>query len=471
MAIDCVQDPALIEGYLCDASNLKGHATGLVRPRTTDEVSELLQHCQEKAIPLTVSAQRTSTTGGPVPHGGWILSMEHLNQILWVDGNRARIQGGAILGQVQHELAESGWSFPPDPTSRHECTIGAAIACNASGARSYRYGATRNWIDAIQVVLPNGEVLEVSSEDRIPDSWPRCHWSPPKVKAAAGYTDTGRLIALFIGQEGPLGVITEATIRMIPVPEHQFSLLCFFQDLDPCLEFVSALRDHSEQDDISPSSIEFYGPNAIAMIRDAVGNLSPEAQYGVWCEQDGEAHQEDQRLTAWFEALESSAALLEDTLFAQDNASRTRLAEMRHAVPAGINEQVVANGMPKVGTDCSVPHDRLAEMIAVYKAVDLPHVLFGHIGDSHLHLNILPTTAQELEQAKELYRQICRTAVEFGGCVSAEHGIGKLKKSHFFEMAGQEAIEEFRQLKKHLDPHWILGKGNLFDQEPVSDLE
>ena len=467
MAFDCVDDPALIEGYLRDASNLKGHASTLVRPRSTEDVAEVLRHCQDQGIPVTVSAQRTSTTGGPVPYGGWILSMEHLNRLLWVNGDRARVQGGALLGAIQAELEEQGWSFPPDPTSRHECTVGAAIACNASGARSYRFGPTRAWIEAVQVVLPSGEILEVGPSDPIPDTWPRCNWEPPAVKAAAGYTDTGRLLDIWIGQEGTLGVITEATLRLTPCSEHQFSLLTFFTSLRDCLDFVEVLRARESKDPVSPSSIEFYGPNAVSMIRDAVGSLPENAHYGIWCEQDGLLEEEDTRLEAWFDALESSNAILDSTVFAQDKGSRDRLAKMRHAVPAGINEQVVANGMPKVGTDCSVPHARLEEMIAVYKSVELDHVLFGHIGDSHLHLNLLPTTQEELESAKELYRDICRKAVELGGCVSAEHGIGKLKVDHFRDMAGNQAIAQFQRLKRHIDPKWILGRGNLFEEDSV----
>ena len=163
--------------------------------------------------------------------------------------------------------------------------------------------------------------------------------------------------------------------------------------------------------------------------------------------------------------MESCGAQVDDTLFAQDDKSRARIAQMRHAVPAGINEQVVANGMPKVGTDCSVPQEKLRDMIDAYFNVPLPHVLFGHIGNAHLHLNMLPKTKEELAQAKEIYRDLCRKAVSLGGSVSAEHGIGKLKREHFSDMVGPEILEAFRRLKRHLDPNWILGRGNLFEAE------
>lgn len=463
MAFDCIQDPDTIEGYLCDASNRKGHATGLVRPQSTQEISEIIRHCQAEQIPLTVSAQRTSTTGGPVPDGGWILSMEKCDRTLWIKGVQARVQGGTILGAFQNEIAAAGLVFPPDPTSRHECTIGAAIACNASGAKSFRYGPTRPWIEAIEVVLPSGEILEVTRQDPIPADWPTVDWQPPRIKSAAGYFPADNLLDLFIGQEGTLGVITEATLRLIPAPESTFSILCFFPSINACLDFVGKLKAGAAQNDsVSPCSIEFYGPNAIHWIRAEASTLSESARYGIWCEQEGTLSEEDDRLDAWLELLESAGANLDETIFAQDDAGRRRLARIRHAVPAGINEQVVANGMPKVGTDCAVPWSALPEMMAAYAAVGLPHVLFGHIGDSHLHLNMLPKNPQELAQAKAIYRALCQKAVQLGGTVSAEHGIGKLKKEHLAEMVGGQVIAQFQRLKAHLDPNWILGRGNLF---------
>lgn len=463
MAIDCIRDPDTIAGYLSDASNRKGHAAGLVRPSNAKEVAEIIRHCQAENIALTVSAQRTSTTGGPVPEGGWILSMEKCDRVLWIKGHQARVQGGVILGAFQNEIGHNGLAFPPDPTSRHECTIGAAIACNASGAKSFRYGPTRPWIDALQVVLPNGTILELTRQDPIPTDWPKVQWRPPEVKSAAGYFPADNLLDLFIGQEGTLGVITEATLRLMPAPESTFSLLSFFPTLQSCLDCVETLKKSAEQKDlVSPSSIEFYGPKAIDWIRAEAGGLSDHAQYGLWCEQEGTMKEEEGRIEAWLELLEGANANVEETLFAQDEAGRRRLAQMRHAVPAGINEQVVANGMPKVGTDCAVPWSALPEMMEAYAAVALPHVLFGHIGDSHLHLNMLPKNAQELAQAKEIYRGLCQKAVRLGGTVSAEHGIGKLKKEHLADMVGDQVISQFQSLKAHLDPNWILGRGNLF---------
>ena len=154
-----VTDPSVIEGYLKDASNVPGgHAAGLVRPTSTEEVAAIVLHCQHHAIALTVTAARTSTTAGPVPFGGWLLSLERLNRIVSIGHDVATAQAGVYLGAFQTEIEATGRFYPPDPTSRNECTLGGSVACNASGARTFRYGPTRPWIVALEVVLPNGEI-------------------------------------------------------------------------------------------------------------------------------------------------------------------------------------------------------------------------------------------------------------------------------------------------------------------------
>ena len=174
--MDLITDPGIIEGYLTDASNTRGHAEVLVRPQTTEEVAAVLARCQAAGTPVTVTACRTSTTGAPVPHGGWLLSTERLDRIVGLN----EVEGGVLLGEYQRHVEAQGRLFPPDPTSRHECSIGAAIACNASGARSYCYGPTRPWIEAVEVVLPDGRCLpRVDRTTPIPADWPRLSWTEP----------------------------------------------------------------------------------------------------------------------------------------------------------------------------------------------------------------------------------------------------------------------------------------------------
>ncbi|MEL6348884.1 MAG: FAD-binding oxidoreductase [Myxococcota bacterium] len=451
--MEIIRDPSILEGYLTDASNTTGWAEALVRPRSTEEVSAVLRRCQASGTPVTVTARRTSTTGAPVPHGGWLLSTERLDRIVGLN----RVEAGVILGDYQRFVAEQGMLFPPDPTSRDDSTVGAAIANNASGARSYRYGATRPWIEALDVVLPDGTIVrEVTRQTPIPDDWPRIDWSEPSVKTAAGYVPADNLLDLFIGQEGTLGVITRARTRLIEHPAGILSLIGFFVDQEACVQFVEAVRASAVLD---PLSIEFYDHRSLALVRDRVPDIPETARCALWIEDD---YADEPPLAAWWDALEGGQALVDDVIVADDETGRQRLRAVRHAVPAGVNEQIVANGMPKIGTDFAVPDAGLREMLQRYQSVGMPSVLFGHIGDNHLHLNLLPRDAAELSRARGVYGELARAAVALGGTVSAEHGIGKLKRGLLAEMVGPSVVDQFRALKARLDPAGVLGRGTLF---------
>jgi D-lactate dehydrogenase (cytochrome) len=459
--VKLVRDPAILEGYLTDASNTRGHAEALLRPTTTAEVAEIVTHCQAHAIPLTVTAMRTSTTGGPVPHGGWLLSTERLTKVLAPD----HVEGGVILGQHQEALAHEGLAFPPDPTSRHECSIGGAIACNASGARSFRHGSIRPWIASVEAVLPDGSIVEANRSTPIPTHWPAAHWEEPAVKSAAGFHPGGNLLDLLIGQEGTLGIVTRARLRLVDRPVGMLGLIAFFTDLPTALGFVERARDGAQRPGrpsrvgaLNPSAIEYYGPHALDLVRIRVPELPPEAHCALFFEI---AWEDEPPVEVWWEALVAGTALADDTIVADDESGIAKLQAVRHAVPAGVNEAVVAHGMPKIGTDFSVPSGALAEMMAAYEAVPLRHICFGHIGDNHLHLNMLPTTADELTGARALYGQLARRAVALGGTVSAEHGIGKLKRGLLAEMVGPDVLARFHALKAAADPAWILGRGTM----------
>jgi len=454
-------DQDVIAGYLRDASNTVGHAECLALPKTTEDVAAVVRHCQTHAIPLTVTAQRTSTTGGPVPNGGWLISMEGLDQVHAPDD----VGGGVILGEHQSALASQGLMFPPDPTSRHECTIGAAIACNASGARSFRYGPMRPWIDAVEVVLPKGDVIWADRTTPIPDTWPQALWTEPSVKTAAGYYPADNLLDLMIGQEGTLGIITRARLRLTEAPSDVLGLIVFFADMPSCLSLVDTARtgatrrgSMSSEGALNPAAIEFFDAHALDMARVRIPDIPDSAIAALFIEIE---HSGEPPLDSWWEALVSCGALADDTIVADDASGRARLHAVRHAIPAGVNETVVANGMPKVGTDFAVPDSALEEMMRAYDAVDLPSVCFGHIGDNHLHLNLLPRTAAELERARALYTTLALKAVELGGTVSAEHGIGKIKRGLLAQMVGPETLSGFSALKLHIDPAWILGRGTL----------
>ncbi|MBT3222639.1 MAG: FAD-binding oxidoreductase [Proteobacteria bacterium] len=467
MSFDLVTDPEIISGYLTDASNVQGHAGALVRPRTTAEVCEVVRQCQLYGTPLTVCAQRTSTTAAPVPFGGWLLSMEHLTRVRSVSQDTATAEGGVILGEFQREIEERGRFFPPDPTSRHECSLGAAISCNASGARSFRYGPMRRWVESLEVVLPNGELSTVARGEPYPADWPKVLWRQPPVKTAAGYCGDSHLDA-FIGQEGTLGIIVAATVRLVDPPRGIFGLLVYFPHRRAAVAFMEQAR-HSARENpngaLSPRCLEYLDQYCLNLARHSVGDVPDGARAALFCEQELESIGIDEHLAAWWEALSESEALVDDTVVATDSPGLAKLHEFRHAIPVGINEQIVDNQVSKVGTDLAVPDSALNEMMTAYEKSPLPHVLFGHIGDNHLHLNLLPEDGAQFAQAREYCTKLVHRALALGGTVSGEHGIGKLKKMYLAKMAGEETIQQFRALKAHLDPKCVLGRGVMFDAE------
>lgn len=462
MRVPLVTDPEIIAGYLTDASNVLGRAEGLVRPRTASEVSDVVRHCQERGIPLTITAGRTSTTAAAVPEDGWLLSTEALARMGAISHDRATAQGGIRLGELQRHTEAAGRLYPPDPTSRHDCTLGASIACNASGARSFRYGPTRAWVEHLEVVLPTGELVHISRGDPIPEGWPVPEWTPPPVKCTSGYVSDSWL-DLMVGNEGTLGVITEATVRLTDLPRF-VGLLAFFPSRAAAVGFVREARTAARENPtgpLSPRCLEYYDHHCLSMAASRVGTVPAHARAALFCEQEIEEVGEDAHLEHWLMALEAHGAFVDDTMVADTAPRQADLHALRHAIPASVNEQIVHNRMPKVGTDLAVPDEALDEMFALYEASPLPHVLFGHVGDNHLHLNLLPRTADELREARAYYDLLARRAIDLGGTVSAEHGIGKLKRTHLEWALGPQVVRQFRALKAHVDPAGVLGRGNL----------
>ena len=460
-----ITDPRILEAYLTDASNLHGHADGLFRPETTEEVAQIMAYCQEHGQPITVTASRTSTTGAPVPFGGWLLSMERMSGILRISEDEVEVQGGALLGEVQRQCEALGRLLPPDPTSRHECTVGAAIACNASGARAFKYGPTRPWVTAVTAVLPDGSIVEADRTTPIPKDWPIPRWTEPKVKTAAGYVPADNLLDLLIGQEGTLAIITQARLKLTELPHQVLGFLAYFPSREAAVQFVDRARTAARDNPsgpITPRALEYLDHHCLTYAQERVGAVPESATCALFCEQEVGDLGEDAHTEAWWEALSEIAGdLADETIITDSDAARAKLHELRHAVPAGINETVIRNGMPKVGTDLAVPDAHLNEVMALYESCPLPHATFGHIGDNHLHCNVLPTTAEELEAAKSWYRTLAYEVIRMGGTVSAEHGIGKLKRELLAEMVGPEVVAQFQSLKLHLDPQWILGRGTM----------
>ncbi len=515
-----------IENFLIDASNLSGgHAEKLFIAETTADVSEVLKEANRLKIPVTVSGARTGTVGGAIPFGGWIISLEKFNRIKEINANFAVVGSGVLLTDLQKAVEAEKLFYPPDPTE-WSCQIGGTIATNASGARSFKYGATRRYVQRLEIVLPNGEILnlrrgeifaengfleiETANGAKIKAKMPT-YEQPDVRKNTSGYFTSENLdaIDLFIGSEGTLGIITEVELDLLPKPESSLSGIVFFKDETDLLNFVGEARaiafdtrkqisnlkfeilnqnsnEKSEisnfkseisdqirnpkskiQNKINATVLEYFDANSLKFIKEKFPE-TPENMCGaVFFEQETTEENEDVLFEAWNELLEKHHAEIDASWFTTSEQDLNKMREFRHALPVSVNERVVKNRQKKIGTDMAVPDDKFAHFLKFYKSKlnesHLDYVIFGHIGDNHLHANILPKNAIEAEKARHLYGRFIAQAIMLGGTISAEHGIGKLKSKYLNVQYGERFLNEMAELKRAFDPNGILSRGNMFD--------
>jgi D-lactate dehydrogenase (cytochrome) len=487
-------DPDQFQDYLSDASNYKGSAEALYIPENEPELIELLKSFNGNKIRSTVTGNGTGLTGARVPEGGIIISLEKMNSIIEVAPHKhyARVQPAVILKDLQDFVESKNLFYPPDPTERN-CFIGATVATNASGARTFKYGATRNFVIALKVILPDGEIVSIErgknfasklralliTESGKEISFTLPDFKMPDTKNAAGYycKDNMDLIDIFIGSEGTLGIITEITLKLIVLPKNVLSCVAFFPEEELALNFIDEARSisladsgHSQNtsDHLSPRALEYFDLNALNFLRPDYPNIPDDAAAAIWFEQDFEEN-EDVVINSWIELLKKYNCDEELVWFALDKNEQEKFHEFRHAISWKVNELITQRNLRKVGTDVAVPvnHFRFFYnwMKQTVTEANLDYVVYGHFGNCHPHLNMLPKDEEEYIKAKQIYALICEKAAGLGGTISAEHGIGKLKREYLLKMYGEDTIKEMARLKLIFDPEKILNIGNIFDEK------
>ncbi len=483
-------DPASIQGFLEDTSNLKGgHTPGVFFPATEDELAELLKSAVKEHRRFAIAGNGTGTTGGRIPLGEYVISMQKLDQIgepVMLSSKSASItvQAGVLLDTLQKTVERSGWFYPPDPTEKL-CFIGSTIANNSSGARSFKYGPTRSHISRILVITAQGERLDLwrgacradqeglfrlalPSGGQLAFKRPG-YAMPDTSKHNAGYfSEEGMdLIDLFIGSEGTLGIIAEADLMLIPLPSAIISCLVYFLDIDELFRFVGLLKD--QKSGISPRAIEFFDCHSLEFLAEKYPEVPRNSDGAIFLELETTRDREESDLDTLYRQMESCNAMTDQSWIALDRDEQERLREFRHTLPLLVNEWLSRQHESKISTDMAVPDGRFRELFDFYRTSceqqGFVYIIFGHIGDAHVHLNILPRNREEFLQAKALYRIFVDKALELGGTLSAEHGIGKLKAEYLVGMYHEGGIQEMVRVKKYLDPFLILNRGNLIPAE------
>jgi FAD/FMN-containing dehydrogenase len=440
---------------IADASGFEGQAERIIVPENEEQVREVLAEAVRTETPITVLGSRTGLTGSCVPQGGWAVSMERFRK-LEIESGIARVGPAVTLLELRDAAAKTGQFYAPDPTEI-TASIGGSIATNASGSRSFRFGSTRRHLRGLKVALLDGTVRWFRRGETIDFEVPVIP-SPATTKNTAGYRLAPGMewVDLFCGSEGTLGVTLEAEVSLLPIPKHLLSGVVFFASDDDALDAVAKWRSVTEL-----RMLEYADRPSLDLIRSQYPEIPRAAQAALLIEAEGDD------LDAWEQRLEESHALIEASWFGIEAKDRERFREFRHAFPEAVVETNRKRGFMNMGTDYAVPLDKDREMLRCYRErldAELPgrYVIYGHLGDAHLHLNILPTSAEEAQIATRLLREFAVEAVKLGGTVSAEHGLGKRKAGLLALQYTPEQIEAMRAVKRRFDPKELLGRGTLF---------
>lgn len=447
--------------YVIDASGFSGWADKVLVPSDERQVVEILRQASETNTPITISGAGYGLTGGRVAQGGWVVSLEKFRRLEIHDGF-ARAGAAISLLELRDTARPSGQFYAPDPTEINS-SVGGTIATNASGSRSFRYRSTRRHVNAIRVALMDGRVMEYRRGDAIDFPVPALP-IPNVTKYTAGYPLTPGMdwIDLFCGSEGTLGVVMEAELALLPIPETFFTAVIFFATDDHAIDAVEAWRPVPRL-----QMLEYADRKALDMIRPRFPDIPANAEAALLIESAGNQAEGEADLDQWEQRLRSASALIDSSWFAVSAQDRERFRRFRHTLPEAVIDIVRRRGFKQIGTDYAVPLNRNRDVLRIYHerldAADVGlYMCFGHIGDAHVHINVLPETAQQAETGSALLMELAREVVAMGGTVSAEHGLGK-QKAHLLSLQyTPEDIEAMMSVKRRMDPKWLLGRGTLF---------
>lgn len=412
---------------------------------STEQVSRLLRFASEKKIPVTARGAGYGYVGSCVPvRGGIALSLARMNRIKDIDfaDAVAVVEPGVITAELQMKAREQQLFYPPDPASMKDCTIGGNVATNAGGPRCLKYGVTRNYVIGLEVVLASGEVLRTGG---------RVH------KNKTGFS----LIGLFVGSEGMLGVVTEITVRLLPLPPARATLSAAFATMTETAATVQAIF----QAGFLPAALEIADHLTLeAARRDKGVSRVPAGNAHLLVEVDGQE-----------ETVRNEAAALKKLIESRNpeslvTATAEEECENLWALRRDFSASLRATGITKLNEDVVVPRSRLVELIEFAEALQerhgFPVACFGHAGDGNIHVNIMaadyedPAVQKKVERAlDELFQQV----LAWGGVITGEHGIGLAKKRWWPEATSEVAREMHRAIKNALDPAGILNPGKFLD--------
>ncbi len=456
-------DPDILAGYLGDHSGLKGSALGLFRPESTRELARFVSEAARTGRRLLPVGLQTATTGAAVPQDDVVVAMTRMSGVVEINSRELLVEvlPGTVTADIKRAVEEQGLYYPPDPTSEKESTIGGNVASNASGARTFRWGMTSQWVAGIEVVTGSGEVHTFFR--RFVD------------KNTAGYGPFQDPVALFCGSEGTLGFVTRVWLRLVPHPGPFRGVMLFFPTLNRALEAAISLRS-GPLHGLRPRCVELFDGEALALLKSHPKPPPIPVQGGamLYLEFDCGSLTLERWVDEHLVPLSHHGALIDESILGETSSEIAWLRELRHHIPESCNALAAlhhSTGGLKVSTEFAVPAMKLMEMMRFVESTAASHgvdplVRYGHIGNAHPHIFMLGRDTSEVAKLKRLAHVWCKKAVELGGTVSGEHGIGKSRRDFLHYMYPPAIIESMRAVKRTLDPASILALGNLFPETP-----
>lgn len=420
-----------------------------VQPRSTEEVAAVMKICYENNIPVTPRGAGTGLAGGAVPlYGGVLIDISKMNKIKSYDMENfvVEIEAGVLLNDLAEDCQSKGMLYPPDPGEKFAC-VGGNVATNAGGMRAVKYGATRDYVRAMTVVLPTGEIT---------------HLGATVSKTSSGYS----LLNLMIGSEGTLGIITELTLKIIPAPKAVASLIIPYEDLETALATVPKFK----MAHMNPQAIEFMEREIVLASERYIGkSVFPQELEGVQIGAyllvtlDGDSEDEVDALIEQAAELVLEAGAI-DVLVADTPA----LKKDAWAVRGALLEAIEADTVLLDECDVVVPTNKIAEFLTYTKSLeaeaDFRVKSFGHAGDGNLHIYTCSNDMEEGEFKKQVavfMDKVYAKATEFGGMISGEHGIGHGKMDYLAESLGPVQMRIMEGVKEVFDPNMILNPGKI----------
>ncbi|MEW6045031.1 MAG: FAD-linked oxidase C-terminal domain-containing protein [Bacillota bacterium] len=441
-----VSDAAGLATYGYDATPAhRGRPDVVVFPASTAEVQQVVRLAARYRVPIVPRGSGTNLSGGTVPaSGGAVVALSRMNRILEVDEANltATVEPGVLTAQLHREVEQRGLFYPPDPGSMAISTIGGNIAENAGGLRGLKYGVTGDYVMGLEVVLAGGDVMEVGGKN---------------VKDVAGYD----LVRLFVGSEGTLGIVTRATLKLLPLPEFRRVAVATFRELEAAAASVSAIIRAR----IIPATLEFLDRGTLEAVEAfAHVGLPTGVEAMLLMAQDGPREAVDRDVERMAAICREQGALDVQVAASPEEGDRL-MAARRYALSALARQRPTT-----ILEDATVPRSRLAEMVRAIQAAARRHGVeictFGHAGDGNLHPTCLTDEkdATEMERVEAAFEEIFAAAIELGGTITGEHGVGLAKREYLGWRLSPAAMGVMRAIKQALDPQGLLNPGKVLGE-------